>query len=92
MITAPSFSHIDILHAIGTGERYATLPHVRPGGESLLRLSGWPKVEKALQTIHAVKAMGIDPTDVAPDHWRQVHNRLLVGERPRSDTRTRHQA
>ena len=59
-------SNIDILRAIGTGERYATVPHVRPA-ESLLRLSGWPKVEKALQTIHAVKAMGIDPTDVAPD-------------------------
>jgi hypothetical protein len=51
-------SHIDILHAIGAGERYATLPRVRSGGESLLRLSGWPKVEKALQTIDAVKANG----------------------------------
>jgi hypothetical protein len=65
---------------------------VRPGGESLLRLSGWPKVEKALQAIDAVEAMGIDPTDVAPDHWQQVHNQLFVGEQARSSTRTRHEA
>jgi hypothetical protein len=85
-------SRIDILRAVGSGERYSTVPYVRPGGESLLRLSGWPKVEKVLQAIDAVEALGIDPADAAPDHWRQVHNRLSVGERPRPYSQSRHQA
>jgi hypothetical protein len=85
-------SRIDILRAVKPGERYSTLPYVRPGGESLLRLSGWPKVEKALQAIDIVEALGIDPADAAPDHWRHVHNRLSVNEKPRPYTRSRHQA
>lgn len=85
-------SRIDILRAVGAGERYSTVGNVRPGGESLMRLSGWPKVEKALQAIDVVEALGIDPTDAAPDHWRHVHNRLFVGERARPYTRTRHEA
>jgi hypothetical protein len=85
-------SRIDILRAVGPGERYSTVPYVRPGGESLLRLSGWPKVEKVLQAIDVVEALGIHPADIAPDHWRQVHNRLSVGERPRPYTLSRHQA
>jgi hypothetical protein len=85
-------SRIDILRAIGPGERYSTVPCVRPGGESLLRLSGWAKVEKVLHAIDAVEALGIDPADTAPDHWRHLHNRLFVGERPRPYTPTRHHA
>lgn len=85
-------SRIDILRAVKPGERYSTLPYVRPGGESLLRLSGWPKVEKALQAIDIVEALGIDPADAAPDHWQHVHNRLSVNEKPRPYTRSRHQA
>ena len=65
---------------------------MRPGGESLLHLSSWRKVEKVLQAIDAVEALGIDPADAAPDHWRHVHNRLSVGEKPRPYTRSRHQA
>src|ERR1700730_7506065 len=41
-------SRVDILRAVREGERYSTVPSVRPGGEILLRLSGWRKVEKAL--------------------------------------------
>ena len=85
-------SHIDILRAVAAGERYVTVPDVRPGGESLLRVSGWPKVEKVLQAIDAIEALGIDPADAAPDHWQHIHNRLSVGERPRPYTQTRHQA
>ena len=36
-----------------------------------------------LQLIDAVEALGIDPADVAPDHWHHVHNRLSVSEIPR---------
>jgi Protein of unknown function (DUF2840) len=85
-------SRIDILRAIRPGERYLTVPYVRPGGESLVRLSGWPKVEKVLQAIDAIEALEIDPADVAPEHWRHIHNRLSVGEQPRPYTRSRHQA
>ena len=85
-------SRIDILRAVGPGERYSTVPCVRPGGESLLRLSGWPNVEKVLQAIDAVEALDIDPVDAALEHWRHIHNRLSVGEQPRLYTRSRHQA
>ncbi len=85
-------SRIDILRAVVPGEHCSTVPHVRPGGESLLHLSGWRKVEKVLQAIDAVAALGIDPADAAPDHWRHVHNRLSVGEQPRPYSRSRHQA
>ena len=85
-------SRIDILRAVRSGERYSTVPFVRPGGESLLRLAGWPKVEKVLQAIDIVEALGIDPAEAAPEHWRHVHNRLSVGERPRPYTPSRHRA
>jgi hypothetical protein len=82
-------SKIDILRAVTSGEPCSTVPHVRPGGESL---SGWPKVEKVLHAIDGIEALGIDPADAAPDHWRHIHNRLSVGEQPRPYTRSRHQA
>jgi hypothetical protein len=80
------------LRAVSYGERYSTVAHVRPDGESLLRLADWPKVEKVLQAIDIVEGLGIDPADAAPDHWRHVHNRLSVGKQPRPYTRSRHQA
>jgi hypothetical protein len=85
-------SRIDILRAVRPGERHATVPFVRPGGEILLRLSGWPKVEKVLQAIDTVEALGIDPADAAPEHWQHVHNRLTVNDEPRRYTQSRHQA
>ncbi|MFT4116703.1 DUF2840 domain-containing protein [Bradyrhizobium sp.] len=85
-------SRIDILRAVAPGERCSTVPYVRPGGEILLRLSGWPKVERVLQMTDAIEALGIDLADVAPDHWHHVHNHLSVNENPRPYTRARHQA
>lgn len=85
-------SRIDILRAATPGQRYSTVPWITPGGESLLRLSGWPKVERVLQLIDAVEALGIDPADVAPEYWHHVHNRLSVNETPRPYTKSRHQA
>jgi hypothetical protein len=87
-----ALSRIDVLRAVRPGESYSSVPYVRPGGEALLRLSGWPKVEKALQTIDAVEALGIHPADAAPDYWQHVHNRLSVEEEPRRYTYTRHEA
>lgn len=85
-------SRADIVRAVAASERYQTLPFVRPGGEILLRMDGWPKVQRVLQIIDAVEALGVDPADAAPDYWQHVHNRLSVNETPRGYTRTRHQA
>lgn len=85
-------SRLDILRAVGSGEPCQTIPTVMPGGDILLRVDGWSKVERMLQLIDAIEAIGIDPTDVAPDHWRHVHNRLAVGETPRAYTMQRHRA
>ena len=85
-------SRIDIVRAVAAGERYQTLPFVRPGGEILLRMDGWPKVERVLQMIDAVEALDVDPADAAPDYWQHVHNRLSVNETPCAYTRTRHHA
>jgi hypothetical protein len=85
-------SRIDILCAVHRGEPYQTLPSVQPGGDILLAITGWPKVERVLQIIDAIEAIGVDPVDVAPDHWRHVHNRIAVRQTPRKYTRVRHAA
>ena len=85
-------SRIDIVRAVSSGEAYQTLPFVRPGGEILLKIDGWPKVEQALRHIDTIEASGIAPHDVAPDHWRHLHNRMSAGEAPREYTFARHQA
>jgi hypothetical protein len=85
-------SRIDIVRTVAPGEPYATLPFVRPGGDILLRINGWPKVDQVLQAIDVVEASGVDPADAAPDHWRHVHNRLTAGEQPRPYTLARHKA
>jgi hypothetical protein len=85
-------SRIDIVRAVDRGEPFQTLPFVRPGGEILLRITGWPKVETVLKAIDAIETLGIDPADVAPDHWRHVHNRLSVNEPFRAYGREQHRA
>ena len=85
-------SRLDILRAVGRGEPYQTVPFVRPGGEILLRIDGWPKVQRVLTLIDAVDALGVDPANVAPDHWRHVHNRLSAGQEPNPYTPERHAA
>lgn len=86
------FSRIDIVRAVTAGEPYSTLPFVKPGGEVLLSMTGWPKVEQVLRTINAVEAANVDPCDAAPDHWRHVANRLSLGVWPRPYGAARHQA
>ncbi|ODT76893.1 MAG: glycosidase [Pelagibacterium sp. SCN 64-44] len=85
-------SRIDIGRTVAQGEAYQTLPFVRRGAELLLSISGWPKVEKVLQAIDAVDALGIDPSEAAPEHWRHVHNRLTVGQVPRPYDPAQHRA
>lgn len=85
-------SRIDIVCAVRPSEPHQTLPFVRPGGDILLTIQSWPKVERVLQIIDAVEALGINPVDVAPDHWRHVHNRLTACHEPRIYTHARHRA
>lgn len=85
-------SRLDIVRATAPGEPYSTLPHVRPGGEILLRQSGWPKVQQVLQAVDAVEALGLPPELTAPDHWRHLHNRLAAGQPPRPYDLARHRA
>ncbi len=85
-------SRFNILRAVKAGQRCSTNPYVSPGGDVLLRLSGWPKVEAALQAVDIVESYGIAPEDVCPDHWRHVHNRLIAGYEPRPYTPARHAA
>jgi len=85
-------SRLDIVRPVRSGERYTTLPFVRPGGEILLRIHGWPKVQQVLQAIDAVEALGVDPAEASPDHWRHVHNRLTAGDTPRPYSRAQHAA
>ncbi len=61
-------SRVDIVRAVDHGTPYQTLPFVRPGGDILLRISGWPKVERVLQASDAVEAISIDPAEAEPDH------------------------
>ena len=85
-------SRIDIVRAVSPDESYQTLPFVRPGGDILLKVEGWPKVEQVLQAIDAIERLGVDPETVSPDHWRHVHNRMSAGHEPRAYTIERHQA
>ena len=85
-------SRIDIVRAGARGEACQTLPFVRPGGDILLKIEGWPKVERVLQTIDAIERLGVDPEAVSSDYWRHVHNRLAAGCEPRAYTLDRHRA
>ncbi len=85
-------SRIDILRAVLPGKPITTIPGVTPGGEVLLRLSDWRRVERVLQAIDQVEALGIHPADACPDHWQHVQNRVAVGEQPRPYTPGRHGA
>lgn len=85
-------SRLFILRAIGRGEPFQTVPFVRPGGEILLRIDGWPKVQRALAVIDTVEALSVDPADASPDYWRHVHNRLSAGQEPNPYTPERHAA
>jgi hypothetical protein len=85
-------SRIDIVRAVALGEAYQTLPFVRPGGDILLKVESWPKVERVLQAIDAIHRLGIEPESVSPDHWRHIHNRITAGHEPRAYTLDHHRA
>lgn len=85
-------SRLDILQAADATRDRIAIPGVVPGAVSLLRLSGWPCVRKALETIDAVEAAGFDAEAAAPDYWRHVTARLGVGLEALPYTAERHRA
>jgi Protein of unknown function (DUF2840) len=85
-------SRLDIIRCVRAGAPFTTSDNVEPGGDILLSISGWPKVERVFKLIDTIEASGIDPCEVAPDHWRHVHARLTVAETPRSYSQLRHHA
>jgi hypothetical protein len=85
-------SRFDVLLAVGRGEPVTRFPHVTPGADVLLSVSGWRKVRRVFGLIDAIEALGIDPCDAAPDHWRHIHNRLIAAEAPRPYSPERHSA
>lgn len=85
-------SSIAIVTAVRPGAPYSTYPFIRPGGDLLLKIEGWPKVRTVLEAIDAIEAAAIDPCDVAPDHWRHVGNHVAAGLSFRPYGADRHQA
>ena len=85
-------SSLDIVRAVGAGEPLTPVPQINPGGELLLHVHGWPKVARVFRLIDAIEASAIDPCEVAPDHWRHIHNRLAAREDPRCYSPARHDA
>jgi hypothetical protein len=87
-----ALSRIDILRACCPGEVMSTVPGVVPGGEILLRVSGWPRVKRVFDLVAAIEGFGIDPAEVSPDYWRHVHNRIAAGQQPRLYQPDQHEA
>lgn len=53
-----------MLRTVRVGDQQQTVPFVCPGGDILLKIEGWLKVERVLQMIEAIS---IDPSVVSPD-------------------------
>jgi hypothetical protein len=85
-------SSIDIIRAVAARAPCTTAPHVRPGGELLLAVHGWPKVARVFSAITAMEQDGIDPCSICPDHWHHLHNRLVSGSAPHPYSNQRHRA
>ncbi|MBN9147911.1 MULTISPECIES: DUF2840 domain-containing protein [unclassified Nitrobacter] len=87
-----ALSHLTIMRTVAPGETCLAWPYVHPGAETLLFASGWHKVERVLQTVDAVEALGVDPSDAAPDYWQHVHNRLRLRQPHHAYTVEQHRA
>ncbi len=83
-------SRISVLRAVAPGTGFVTMPFVAPGAELLLDIAGWEKVQVVLGAIDAVEGLGVRAHDAAPDYWRHVHARVLVGLAPRVYDLRRH--
>lgn len=85
-------SCFDIVRVVEPGAAFQTVPFVRPGGELLLDVSGWPKVRRVLEEIDAIEELGLHPADICPDHWRVLNGRIAANVTSRPYTRAMHKA
>lgn len=85
-------SALEVVRAVASGEPVTPVAQVDPGGDVLLAVRGWPRVAQVFCLIDTIEASDIDPCDVAPDHWRHIHNRLAAREIPRGYDIARHWA
>lgn len=87
-----ALSRFDVLRAVRPGEAFTIAPFVAPGGELLLHVQGWTKVERVLEAIDTIERLGVKPHEASPDYWRHVGNRLAAGLTPRAYDLARHRA
>ena len=60
--------------------------------EEIEKLQEEIALKLGFRLIDAIEASGIDPCEVAPDHWRHIHNRLAAREASRGYSLARHRA
>jgi hypothetical protein len=65
-----------VLQASLSGEAMQRITGVRPGARILLQADGDNQVLAVLGQIDAIEALGLDPTQVAPNYWHTLGNRL----------------
>lgn len=88
----PITSHIDIIRATRSGERYQKIPFIRPGGDVLLGANKAEGVSFIEDLILSIEQTGINLAEVSSNYWRHVHNRLYVKMTPRCYTKVEHKA
>ena len=67
-----------ILRAVVGRTVAATVPGVTPGAEVLLAVSSVATVRRVLALVRDIKAQGIPASEVSPDYWRSVSQRLIA--------------
>jgi hypothetical protein len=67
-----------ILRAVVGRTKPATVPGVTPEAEILLAVSSVATVRRVLALVRDIKARGIPASEVSPDYWRAVHQRLIA--------------
>jgi hypothetical protein len=69
---------LSILRAVAPWEPAAMLMDVDPGAEVLLRVSSKANIRQVLALIKEIEALPIHPSDVSPDYWRTLQNRIVA--------------
>lgn len=61
-----------VVTAVEPGVRYQAHPGIAPGGDILLVVDAIEPIRAICREIDMIEALGIDPCDVPPDHWRHI--------------------
>src|SRR5271169_5356113 len=67
-----------ILRAVEGRTVASTVPGVTRAVEILLAVSSVANVRRVLALVRDIKAQGILASEVSPDYWRTVHQRLIA--------------